>query len=123
MVHAKVYNLVEHTSKGLDQRHNRLDGGHRRTEHITEIQTADAEIGQLFLDALQTLRGGKLTEDLLYRVADARELPGERIKYSKAALAENLPDDGTNVLEMISQQRNHRNHRAQARDGGAECAK
>ena len=56
VVHAKVYNLAEHTSKGLDQRHNRLDGGHRRTEHITEIQTADAEIGQLFLDALQTLR-------------------------------------------------------------------
>ena len=122
MVHAEVYDLTEHASKGLDQRHNRLDCGHCRAKHVAEIQTSDTELGQFILDALQPLRGSKLAEDLFYRVADARELPGERIKDSKAALAENLPNDGANVLEMVSQQRNHRNHRAQARDGRAERA-
>jgi len=63
---------------------------------------------QFLLDALQSFRGGELAEDLFDCVSNARDFPGERIKYSKAALAENLPDDGTNVLEMISQQRNHR---------------
>ena len=123
MVRSEVYDLAEHPRKGLDQRHDRLDGRHCRREHVTQIQAADVEARQFLLDALQSFRGGELAEDLFDCVSNARDFPGERIKDSKATLAKYLADDVPHIFKMVAQQRNHRNHRAQARDGGAECAK
>ena len=123
MVHAEVYDLAEHPRKGLDQRHDCLDGRHCRREHIAQIQAADVEARQFLLDALQPFGGGELAEDLFDFVSNARDFPGERIKDGKATLTKYLADDVPHIFKMVAQQGNHRNHGSKACNRWAEGSK
>ena len=52
---------------------------------------------------------------------DALHFPGESIKERQALFAKHLSDDLANVLEVISQQADHRDHRTKTGDHRAEC--
>ena len=52
---------------------------------------------------------------------DALHFPGESIKERQSLFAKHLSDNLANILKVISQQTDHRNHSAQTGNHRAEC--
>ena len=115
MVHAEVYNLP-------DQPLYRFDNWDYRTERSPQIvNSEDTFPAQTLLDILQVFQRERTGQCVVDVPCDALHFPGESVKERQALFAKHLSDDLANVLEVISQQADHRDHRTKTGDHRAEC--
>ena len=115
MVHAEVYNLP-------DQPLYRFDNWDHCTERSPQIvNSEDTFPAQTLLNVLQVFQRERTGQGIVDVPCDALHFPGESIKERQAFFAKHLSDDLANVLEVISQQADHRDYSTQTGDYRAEC--